>query len=211
MGILVVPLLEGSLIVFLKVAPDSRITGRKGCSSSSLLYPLFTSSVTASPLEEGGDRTDFVTGPSLRTIGPSARLLLGYDLGYPLLYWLRTTGRSGSGFDAGSIRAEEAIGAGSEEIYVPEWTERSLGVQALSALLLDICLVVPATNVLSTVVIVPHTDPSVSVEDYDNPDSADVVPENATLGSESEGNIDASARGGFTFSQLGDEVRDAVL
>ncbi|GJW59272.1 hypothetical protein Tco_0106003 [Tanacetum coccineum] len=29
------------------------------------------------------------------------------------------TGRSGSGFDAGSIRAEEAVGAGSEEIYVP--------------------------------------------------------------------------------------------
>ncbi|GJS47809.1 hypothetical protein Tco_0597930 [Tanacetum coccineum] len=40
---------------------------------------------------------------------------------------------------------------------------------------------VPATNVLSSVVIVPHTDPFVSVEDYDNPDSADVVPENATL------------------------------
>ncbi|GKC25658.1 hypothetical protein Tco_1027808, partial [Tanacetum coccineum] len=32
------------------------------------------------------------------------------------------TGRSGSGFDAGSIRAEETVGAGSEEIYVPEWT-----------------------------------------------------------------------------------------
>ncbi|GJR79379.1 hypothetical protein Tco_0150164 [Tanacetum coccineum] len=70
---------------------------------------------------------------------------------------------------------------------------------------------VPATNVLSTVVIVPHADPSVSVEDYDNPDSADVVPENATLGSESEGKIDASAGGGLTFSQLDDEARDAVL
>ncbi|GJZ04013.1 hypothetical protein Tco_0537288 [Tanacetum coccineum] len=32
------------------------------------------------------------------------------------------TGRSGSGFDAWSIRAEEAVGVGSEEIYVPEWT-----------------------------------------------------------------------------------------
>ncbi|GJW19943.1 hypothetical protein Tco_0027379 [Tanacetum coccineum] len=32
------------------------------------------------------------------------------------------TGRSGSGFDAGSIREEEAIGASSEEVYVPEWT-----------------------------------------------------------------------------------------
>ncbi|GKD90183.1 hypothetical protein Tco_1365690, partial [Tanacetum coccineum] len=29
---------------------------------------------------------------------------------------------------------------------------------------------VPATNVLSTVVIIPPADPSVSVEDYDNPD-----------------------------------------
>ncbi|GJZ37382.1 hypothetical protein Tco_0583573, partial [Tanacetum coccineum] len=70
---------------------------------------------------------------------------------------------------------------------------------------------VPATNVLSTVVIVPHADPSVSVEDYDNPDSADVVPENAILGSESEGKIDASAGDGLTFSQLDDEARDAVL
>ncbi|GJV54161.1 hypothetical protein Tco_1449902 [Tanacetum coccineum] len=39
---------------------------------------------------------------------------------------------------------------------------------------------VPATNVLSTVVIVPHSDPSVSVEDYDNPDLVDVVPKNVT-------------------------------
>ncbi|GJT53356.1 hypothetical protein Tco_0988410 [Tanacetum coccineum] len=51
----------------------------------------------------------------------------------------------------------------------------------------------------------------VSVEDYDNPDSSDVVPENATLGSESEGKIHASAGGGLTFSQLDDEARDAVL
>ncbi|GKG40614.1 hypothetical protein Tco_0467391 [Tanacetum coccineum] len=32
------------------------------------------------------------------------------------------TGRSGSGFAAGSIHAEEFVGAGLEEIYVPEWT-----------------------------------------------------------------------------------------
>ncbi|GJU14995.1 hypothetical protein Tco_1142961 [Tanacetum coccineum] len=32
------------------------------------------------------------------------------------------TRRSGSGFAARSIRAKEAIGAGLEEIYVPEWT-----------------------------------------------------------------------------------------
>ncbi|GKF08181.1 hypothetical protein Tco_0042405 [Tanacetum coccineum] len=54
---------------------------------------------------------------------------------------------------------------------------------------------VPSTNVLSTVV----------------PDSSDVVPENATLGSESKGRINALAGGGLTFSQLDDEARDAVL
>ncbi|GKD11209.1 hypothetical protein Tco_1190894, partial [Tanacetum coccineum] len=68
----------------------------------------------------------------------------------------------------------------------------SLSAEAL----IELSVEVPATNVLSTVVIVPHTDPFVSVEDYDNPDSADVVPENAALGSESAGKIDASARGG---------------
>ncbi|GKC83915.1 hypothetical protein Tco_1139632 [Tanacetum coccineum] len=70
---------------------------------------------------------------------------------------------------------------------------------------------VPSTNVLSTVVIIPHADPSVSVEDYDNPDSADVVPENVILGLESEGKIDASSGDGLTFSQLNNEARDAVL
>ncbi|GKF85570.1 hypothetical protein Tco_0253397, partial [Tanacetum coccineum] len=70
---------------------------------------------------------------------------------------------------------------------------------------------VPATNVLSNLVIALHTDPSVSVEDYDNPDLADVVPKNATLGSEGGERIDASARGDLTFSQLDDEARDAVL
>ncbi|GJV17724.1 hypothetical protein Tco_1363047 [Tanacetum coccineum] len=70
---------------------------------------------------------------------------------------------------------------------------------------------VPATNVLSTVVIVPPAVPSVSVEDYDNPDLVDVVPENVILGLESEGQIDASSGDGLTFSQLDDEARDAVL
>ncbi|GJZ52226.1 hypothetical protein Tco_0606741, partial [Tanacetum coccineum] len=70
---------------------------------------------------------------------------------------------------------------------------------------------VPATNVLSTVVIVPPPNPSISVEDYDNPDQADVVPENTTSGLEHEGKIDSSAGGDLTFSQLDDEARDAVL
>ncbi|GKA24262.1 hypothetical protein Tco_0710295, partial [Tanacetum coccineum] len=70
---------------------------------------------------------------------------------------------------------------------------------------------VPATNVLSTVVIVPHSGPSVSVEDYENPDLVDVVPKNVTLGPEGEENIDASAGGDLAFSELDDEARDAVL
>ncbi|GKG55782.1 hypothetical protein Tco_0574676, partial [Tanacetum coccineum] len=35
-------------------------------------------------------------------------------------------------------------------------------------------VVVPATNALSTVVIVPHSGPLVSVEDYEYPDLVDV-------------------------------------
>ncbi|GKG59454.1 hypothetical protein Tco_0605105, partial [Tanacetum coccineum] len=38
-----------------------------------------TSSVTASPLEEGRDRTDSMIGPSLRTIDPSARFVVLFD------------------------------------------------------------------------------------------------------------------------------------
>ncbi|GJX50872.1 hypothetical protein Tco_0277717 [Tanacetum coccineum] len=146
-------------------------------------YGTTGGSVTgASPLEEGGDRTDSVTGPSLRTIGPSARFVVLSDSSHhsgaksadpevdslvrsaaPVMTEAITvatiaitvaipadvskdksaphpsvfgssssyektdrtlslfTGRSVSGFDAGSIRAEGAVGAGSKEIYVPEW------------------------------------------------------------------------------------------
>ncbi|GJW49697.1 hypothetical protein Tco_0091048 [Tanacetum coccineum] len=70
---------------------------------------------------------------------------------------------------------------------------------------------VPATNVLSTVVIVPHSDPFVFVEDYDNPDLVDVVPKNVTPGPEGEEKIDASARGDLAFSKLDVEARDVVL
>ncbi|GJX01644.1 hypothetical protein Tco_0185557 [Tanacetum coccineum] len=51
---------------------DSLLTVEQGVPALPTL-PFITSSVTASPLEEGGDRTDSVTGPSLRTIGPSVR------------------------------------------------------------------------------------------------------------------------------------------
>ncbi|GJR02630.1 hypothetical protein Tco_0525614 [Tanacetum coccineum] len=70
---------------------------------------------------------------------------------------------------------------------------------------------VSVTNVLSTVVIVPHSGPSVSVEDYDNPDSVDVFPKNVTPGPEGEEKVDASTGGDLAFSKLDDEARDAVL
>ncbi|GKD04151.1 hypothetical protein Tco_1179125 [Tanacetum coccineum] len=70
---------------------------------------------------------------------------------------------------------------------------------------------VPATNVLSTVVIVPPSGPSVSVEDYENPDLVDAVPKNVTPGPEGEENIDAPTGGDLAFSKLDDEAMDAVL
>ncbi|GJU52632.1 hypothetical protein Tco_1226346 [Tanacetum coccineum] len=70
---------------------------------------------------------------------------------------------------------------------------------------------VPVTNVLSTVVIVPHSGPSVSVEDYENPDLVDVVPKDVTPGPEGEEKIHASTRGDLMFSKLDDEARDTVL
>ncbi|GJW16587.1 hypothetical protein Tco_0024023 [Tanacetum coccineum] len=83
-------------------------------------------------LEEGGDRTDSVTGPSLRTIGlprvysrcmTEAITVCRPTVAIPLpRTWQRKEWRSDSGFEAGSIRAEETVGAGTEEIYVPEWT-----------------------------------------------------------------------------------------
>ncbi|GJU02221.1 hypothetical protein Tco_1112559 [Tanacetum coccineum] len=133
------------------------------------------SATRALPLEEGGDRTDSVTGPSLRTIGPFARFVVLFDsshhscdnsadlevdslvrsaapvmteativatpadvrkdksVPHPSIFCSSSssektdrtlslfTRRSGSGFDAGSIRAEEAMGTGLEETYVPEW------------------------------------------------------------------------------------------
>ncbi|GKD59258.1 hypothetical protein Tco_1296767, partial [Tanacetum coccineum] len=54
---------------------------------------------------------------------------------------------------------------------------------------------VPASNVLSTMVIVPHSGPSVSVEDYENPNLVDVVPKNVTPGPEGEENINAATGG----------------
>ncbi|GJS08257.1 hypothetical protein Tco_0365053 [Tanacetum coccineum] len=160
-----------SLSALNRLLETSRLSVEQGVPTLPTL-PFITSSVTASPLEEGGDRTDSVTGPSLRTIGPSVRFVVLSDSSHhsgtnsagpevdslarsdaPLMTEATTvtiptdvtkdkstsrpplfgsssssektdhtlslfTGRSGSGFDAGSIREEEAIGASSERKFM---------------------------------------------------------------------------------------------
>ncbi|GJY62265.1 hypothetical protein Tco_0462922 [Tanacetum coccineum] len=61
-----------------RLLQDSRLMVEQGVPALPTL-PFITSSVTASPLEEGGDHTDSVTGPSLRTVGPSARFVVLSD------------------------------------------------------------------------------------------------------------------------------------
>ncbi|GJW01870.1 hypothetical protein Tco_1560726 [Tanacetum coccineum] len=61
-----------------RLLQDSRLMVEQGVSSLPTL-PFITSSVTASPLEEGEDHTDSVIGPSLRTVGPSARFVVLSD------------------------------------------------------------------------------------------------------------------------------------
>ncbi|GKG00076.1 hypothetical protein Tco_0301766, partial [Tanacetum coccineum] len=57
---------------------DSRLTVEQGVPALRTL-PFITSFMTALPLEEDRDRTDSVIGPSLRTIGPSARFVVLSD------------------------------------------------------------------------------------------------------------------------------------
>ncbi|GKF78388.1 hypothetical protein Tco_0233956, partial [Tanacetum coccineum] len=91
--------------------------------------------MTASPLEEGGDRTDSVTGPSLRTISPSARsaapvmteattvATVATTIAIPADVSKDKSAPHPSIFcSSSSSEKTEAIGAGLEEIYVPEWT-----------------------------------------------------------------------------------------
>ncbi|GJW49698.1 hypothetical protein Tco_0091049 [Tanacetum coccineum] len=92
--------------------------------------PYITSSVTASPLEEGGDHTNSVTGA--KSADPEVDSLVRSAVSVMTKATTVTTiattvsipadWRAGSGFAAGSIRAEEVTDAGLGEIYVPEWT-----------------------------------------------------------------------------------------
>ncbi|GJR86853.1 hypothetical protein Tco_0210864 [Tanacetum coccineum] len=61
-----------------RILQDSRLMVEQGVPSLPAL-PFITSYVTASPLEEGGDHTDSVTGPSLLTVGPSTRFVVLSD------------------------------------------------------------------------------------------------------------------------------------
>ncbi|GJR29261.1 hypothetical protein Tco_1105493 [Tanacetum coccineum] len=61
-----------------RLLQDSRLMVEQGVPALHTL-PFITLSVTASPLEEGEDHTDSVTGPSLRTVGPSARFVVLSD------------------------------------------------------------------------------------------------------------------------------------
>ncbi|GKB46137.1 hypothetical protein Tco_0896890, partial [Tanacetum coccineum] len=64
--------------VLYRLFQDSRLMVEQGVPALPTL-PFITSSMTASPLEEGGDQTNSVTGPSLRTVGPSARFIVLSD------------------------------------------------------------------------------------------------------------------------------------
>ncbi|GKD09313.1 hypothetical protein Tco_1188998, partial [Tanacetum coccineum] len=61
-----------------KLLQDSWLSVEQGVTALPTL-PFITSLVTASPLEEGGDHTDSVTGPSLRSMAASARFVILYD------------------------------------------------------------------------------------------------------------------------------------
>ncbi|GJV83822.1 hypothetical protein Tco_1523720 [Tanacetum coccineum] len=322
------------LNAFIRIADPRKIKGR--------LWDYGGSVTGASPLEVGGDRTDSVTGPSLRTIGPSARFVVLSDSSHhsgaksadpevdslvrsaaPVMTEAITVstvattvaipadGGQGNGFDAGSIRAVRGVGAGSKEFFVlwrgprsqfelsseeesAEVTQLRAKVSGLEAtekftyeakllhelsdlgasssslmsqnqglvnqvheleispadlreklemyegntehrvlisppkrrcgakmvLTHGIMLLVREVYLTQMITWEAHGQPfgraafqqkdatangllwiflvwddavAETVEDYDNPDSADMVPENATLGSESEGKIDASA------------------
>ncbi|GKE97846.1 hypothetical protein Tco_0021197 [Tanacetum coccineum] len=158
--------------------------------------PFITSSVTASPLEEGGDHTDSVTGPFLRHKQDRV-IIVSQALSVAL--------------DICRGRVEKMERNLIERLPFLKGVFVSIDDPLSAEALIEPPVEVPATNVLSTVVIVSHSDPSVSVEDYDNPDLVDVVLKNVTPGPKGEEKINASAGGDLAFSKLDDEAMDAVL
>ncbi|GJV99846.1 hypothetical protein Tco_1555098 [Tanacetum coccineum] len=146
-----------------RLLQDSRLMVEQGVPALPTL-PFITSSVTTSPLEEGRDHTDSVTSAKsadpefdslVRSVAPvmttattvmtfvssvAATTPTAIDAGknkdVPALSVFagssssdrtdRTlslfTGRSGSGFAVGSIRAGENADVNLQEVYVPEWS-----------------------------------------------------------------------------------------
>ncbi|GJY10340.1 hypothetical protein Tco_0378525 [Tanacetum coccineum] len=195
-------------------------------SERTLVSPLsfITSSVTALPLEEGGDHTDSVTGPSLRTVGPSARFVVLSDSShhsgaksadpevdslvrsavpaklkscYSCYHNCLLGARRDKGFEElksqllkgkWRLSVEDCQHVGYMDLLAWDDAVGRVAVDhPLSAeALIEPPVEVPATNVLSTVVIVPYSGPSVSVEDYENPDLVDVVPKERYLDQEVE-------------------------
>ncbi|GJR00881.1 hypothetical protein Tco_0523865 [Tanacetum coccineum] len=98
-----------------RLLQDSRLMVEQGVPALPTL-PFITSYVTTSPLEEGGDRTDSVTGPSLRILlfadvikDKIARIralfVSSSSSENTEVYSYLFTGMSGSSYAAGSIRA----------------------------------------------------------------------------------------------------------
>ncbi|GJT92689.1 hypothetical protein Tco_1081534 [Tanacetum coccineum] len=127
-----------------------------------------------------------------------------HDLNFPLLQELSNKKDASTWDIMDLLRLDDAV---AETLDVFASIDDPLSAEAL----IEPPVEVPATNVLSTVVIVPHSGPSVSVDDYDNPDSVDVFPKNVTPGPEGEEKVDASTGGDLAFSRLDDEARDVVL
>ncbi|GJQ95699.1 hypothetical protein Tco_0006838 [Tanacetum coccineum] len=134
------------------------------------------------------------------------------DLDFPLLQELSNKKDASTWDVMDLLRLDDAVAEALGMTDLQPDMSLSLRITPLSAeALIEPPVVVPATNALSTVVIVPHSGPSVSVEDYENPDLVDVVPKNVTPGPESEENIDASTGGDLAFSRLENKARDVVL
>ncbi|GKC87276.1 gypsy type transposase, partial [Tanacetum coccineum] len=146
-----------------RLLQDSLLMVEQGVSALPTL-PFITSSVTASPLEEGGDHTDSVTGAksadsevdsfvrSVALVMTTATTITAFissvaatattyvdigkdkDVSAPSIFSCSSssdktdrtlslfTGKSGSEFVAGSIRAGGDADVDLQEIYIPEWS-----------------------------------------------------------------------------------------
>ncbi|GJW90599.1 hypothetical protein Tco_0168152 [Tanacetum coccineum] len=120
-----------------RLLQDSRLTVEQGVPALPTL-PFITSSVTASPLEEGGDLTDSVTGPSLRTVGPSTRFVVLSDSSQhsgaksadpevdSLVSKDKRRVRDGSGFDVGL----HSCGGGYRYLFGGNLSARNLSLSS---------------------------------------------------------------------------------